>query len=468
MKLRKHIFFLLFLIGYSTAAQKVTVSEDINLRTDFMYDILGKVDNKILLYRDKGQNHMLQVFDDNLWEKEQIELQFEKKRIDAVGLVPGEKDFAFFYAYRKKGDQILSCRKFDADGALVDTATIAINNALLSFQKFFYAYSKNKRYVALFNFEKDNAMRVYLFDALKMQLMWSNIYAFDFQFVRRDFREMIISDFGSAFMIFEKDNFKLGKSNATIESYYLEEGNGDLIQQTFSLEDKYLVDYAIDFDNVNQRLVFAGLYGDRFRSRANGYFVLKGNAFEFTAFDQALFNELEKNNKRKVNSLEDYMMEDIILREDGGLILVAEMQREFSRKSNMLEGRRQSFDVRAYTDYYNEDMVIISLHPNGKEHWRKVLRKKQFSQDDGGYYSSFFVFKSPTELRFIFNDEIKQDNTVSEYIVNPLGENERNIVMNTEYQKLRLRFQEAIQISPSDFLVPSERNTKFNLVKVSF
>ena len=48
--------------------QKVTVSEDINLRTDYVYDILGKVDDKILLYRDKGFNHVLQVFDENLWE----------------------------------------------------------------------------------------------------------------------------------------------------------------------------------------------------------------------------------------------------------------------------------------------------------------------------------------------------------------------------------------------------------------
>jgi hypothetical protein len=111
---------------------------------------------------------------------------------------------------------------------------------------------------------------------------------------------------------------------------------------------------------------------------------------------------------------------------------------------------------------------VFSIHPNGKEHWKKILRKKQFSQDDGAYYSSFFVFKSPSELRFIFNDEIKMDNTVSEYILNPIGENERNIVMNTEYQKLKLRFQEAIQISTRDFLVPSERNSKFNLVKVSF
>ncbi len=468
----KHIQSILVYIfiacTFSLYGQKVTVSDDINLRSDFMYDILGKIDNKILLYRDKGFDHTLQVFDDNLWEKETIQLEFEKKRIDAVGIIPTKVDFNFFYSYRKKGDQILACRKFDSSGNLLDTATVAVNNALLNYQKYYFTFSENRRFISLFSFMRDNAMKVHLFDVEKMSLVWENIYSFDFAYVRRDFREIVVSDIGSMFIIFEKDNFKIGKPDSQIELHYLNPSTGGNVKQTISFGSKYIVDYAVKYDNVNEKLMLAGLYGDKFRSRADGYFVLKNGSFEFTAFDEALFEELEKNNKRRVTNLEDYVIADLILREDGGIILISEMQREFSRKSNVLEGRRQSFDIRAYTDYYNEDLVVFSIHPNGKEHWRKVLRKKQFSQDDGGYYSSFFVFKSPTELRFIFNDEIKQDNTVSEYIINPIGENERNIVMNTEYQKLKLRFLEAVQISTNDFLVPSERNSKFNLVMVSF
>ena len=37
-----------------------------------------------LIFLVAGFNHILQIFDDNLWEKESVELQFEKKRIDAV------------------------------------------------------------------------------------------------------------------------------------------------------------------------------------------------------------------------------------------------------------------------------------------------------------------------------------------------------------------------------------------------
>lgn len=448
--------------------QRVTVSEDINLRSDYIYDILGKVDDKILLYRDKGFNHVLQVFDDNLWEKESIELEFEKKRISALGLLGGDKDFSFFYTYRSKGDQVLACRKFDSGGSLLDTTTISISNALLDFQKYFFAFSTDHRYASLFTFERDNKMLVHMFDTKTMQVMWSKVYIFDFPFMRRDFREFLVADNGGAVVVFEREEFNIGNSSEFIEAYYLSSQAGDLFRQTLSAEEYAIVDYKMAYDNTNSKFVLAGLYGERNRTRADGYFMLINGQLQFTPFRQDLFRELEKNSKRKVNSLEDFVVADIIVREDGGVLLVAEMQRQFSRKSNMMEGRRQSFDMRAYVDYYNEDMVVFSIHPDGKPHWERVLRKKQFSQDDGGNFSSFFVFKSPRELRFIFNDEIKQDNTVSEYIINPIGENERNIVMNTEYQKLRLRFQEAVQISTRDFIVPSERNAKFNLVKVSF
>lgn len=469
MYMRRILFICsLALFFFYANGQSVTVSEDINLRSDYLYDILGKVDDKILLYRDKGYNHVLQIFDENLWQKESVELQFEKKRINVVGLLGNEDDFNFFYSYRKKGDQILSCRKFDGNGGLLDTATLHINSSLLDHHNYYFAYSKNRRYASIFSFQKDNAMKVIMFDTEKMEVTWENTYAFDFSYVRRDFREIRISNIGAGVLVFQRDEFSLGKPDESIEAFFMSAESGGISQLVIPFDDKYIIDYQLEYDNTNSKLVLAGLYGDKFRTRASGYFMMVDGRLKFQEFSSNLFEELEKNSKRKVSFLEDYVVADIIVREDGGILMVTEMERQFSRKSNMMEGRRQSFDIRAYVDYYNEDLVVFSIHPDGEPHWQRVLRKKQFSQDDGGYYSSFFVFKSPKELRFIFNDEIKQDNTVSEYILNPVGENERNIVMNTEYQKLKLRFREAIQISNQDFIVPSERNSKFNLVKVSF
>lgn len=460
--------FILLLGFISAFSQKVTISEDINLRTDVLYDIMGKIDGKILLYRDKGTDHVIQIYDDNLWEKGTVELNFEKNRIDPVGLVPGEKDFCFFYTYRNKGEQVLAARKFDAAGVLLDTATLNVNNALLQFQKYYYTHSNDKNFVTVFNFIRDNSIQVHLFDRSKMKLVWEKTYVFDFSFIRKDFRDIIVTDNGGCFIIFERENLRLGKPEIYLEAYYLNPYDGQITKQNFAFGEKYIIDYEMTYDNVNSSLIIAGLFGDRLRSRADGYFFLNNGLFAFSYFKPELLAELEKNSKRRIAYLEDYEVVNLTLREDGGIILLTEMQRQLSRRTNIADGRRQAFSLNAYVDYYNEDMVLLSIHPDGREHWHQVLRKKQFSQDDGALYSSFFVFRSPTELRVVFNDEIKQDNTVSEYMVNPIGEFQRNIVMNTEYQKLKLRFPDAIQISTREFIVPSERNSKFNLVKVTY
>ena len=52
--------------------------------------------------------------------------------------------------------------------------------------------------------------------------------------------------------------------------------------------------------------------------------------------------------------------------------------------------------------------------------------------------------------------------------MNPLGEYKRESVLSTEYQKLKLRFRDALQIGPSSLIVPSERNFALSLVKIDY
>ena len=140
------------------------------------------------------------------------------------------------------------------------------------------------------------------------------------------------------------------------------------------------------------------------------------------------------------------------------------MSKELSRRSTYT-GRGGGI---RYIDFFNEDIAIIALNSSGEEHWKTILHKKQFSQDDGAIYSSFFTFKTPSSLRIIYNDEVRNDNTVSEYLINPLGEIERKNVLNTQYQRLKLRFQDAIQLSSNAILVPSERGNKLVLVRINY
>jgi len=112
--------------------------------------------------------------------------------------------------------------------------------------------------------------------------------------------------------------------------------------------------------------------------------------------------------------------------------------------------------------------VIMALHPDGSEHWTEVLFKKQFSQDDGGIYASYYPFITPSRLRLIYNDEIKKENTVSEYVLNGIGEYKRESLFSTRYQNIKLRLMDALQISNNEILIPSQKNYNLSLVKISY
>ena len=96
------------------------------------------------------------------------------------------------------------------------------------------------------------------------------------------------------------------------------------------------------------------------------------------------------------------------------------------------------------------------------------MHKKQYSQDDDAAFSSYFLLKTPSALRVIFNDEAKYETTVSEYVLTGSGEADRNAVMSTESQKLRLRFRDAVQVAANELIVMSESRSKLKLVRVTY
>ncbi|MBT8230858.1 MAG: hypothetical protein KJO50_11405, partial [Bacteroidia bacterium] len=192
----------------------------------------------------------------------------------------------------------------------------------------------------------------------------------------------------------------------------------------------------------------------------------------FIDFDLELQNEIMHGKKKKSRIFDDLEIKDIINRNDGGFLIVSEIAREFSRRNPYNNSYSRStyngYSRRGWIDYYNDDILISNINSENVLEWTEVLYKKQFSQDDEAVFSSFYLMKTPSRMRFIYNDEIKSSNTVSEYIMDPIGNIARNSLLTTEYQNMKLRFQDAVQLSSNSILVPSEKNYNLNLVRITY
>ena len=69
------VFFSLSLKG-----QEVTISPDISIRNNVAYDIIGKVNDRIIFYKEKGTEREVLLYDENLVFQSERQVNLDEKR----------------------------------------------------------------------------------------------------------------------------------------------------------------------------------------------------------------------------------------------------------------------------------------------------------------------------------------------------------------------------------------------------
>ncbi len=468
----RSIFAILFLFpGLTSYCQSITISEELPLRNDFAYTILGWVGEDLLLFRDKGHEFFIQAFDEEMHLKWEREISLGPRKADIVGIVAYPDQFHLLFGMRDKGDYVLQHRTYDNTVTLIDTMTLDIVENIFITPRYLMAESEDKSKVILFR-EINNGINLCSYDLNSRKVLWKSELEFIGGNVHREFTSMEVSNLGDFYLVLEPDKFM--QKVQSLEVFSSVTGTGEIVHETLQLGDFQAYDFHPQYDNLHHNLVITGLYSDRNVARAQGFYFFRYRPLEIPKmhilpFDESLLAEVHGKDVGTTRGLTDFNVQKVALREDGGALLIAELNKEFSRRASLPVRRDNgSFARGGWVDYYYEDLILFAVLPDGSEHWKKVLHKRQYSQDDDAIYSSFFLFKTPARLRFLFNDEIKQENTVGGYEVTGTGYVERKTVFNTDYQKLKLRFKDGIQVAYNECIVPSERNNRLNLVRIKY
>ena len=476
MKSFLSLIILIFLLPVLLDAQTVTVSEEVSIRHDNAYDIIGKMGERFLLYREQTNKVEIQAFDLRMRESWNKELKFDNKRFDIIGMVPDRNNFSIIYQYKKKREEFLRIHKYDAAANLVDSATIKQYNTIFGEPSHQLIYSEDKKKVVIYSFKNQKEIKATSYDLRKKKVLWEAQFELDETQFFNDHIELIVNNKGIMYVITSKNNrknkidqheyivYRCGKENNSIEAFIL------------PMQGKLTYGILFEYDNRNQVLVGGGLYATKNRSRAEGYFSMFVPDYdfglyrlEFNTFDDQLISDLEEKNVKDFKGLENVRIQDIVLRKDGGALLMFERTKEYERRmASAGRGLVGADGLRYIVDYYYDHVFIVAVHPDGTKHWNQILHKKQYSQDDNAIFSSYFILKTPSQLRLLFNDDIKLESTVSEYVINSNGDYDRNSVMSTKNQEIKLRFRDAVQVGSNEIIVPSERRNRLKLVRVIF
>ncbi len=470
--LATYLIFMALSIGNS---QKVIVSKEMPLKSDVAYDLLGQVGNHILLYRNRGNHkHHVEVFDKEMAFVKDRKIQFEKKKVDVLGIVPRDSSFNMIYSFREKDEIIHRIRRYQGNMILQDSSELFRIPKSFKKKRFLIETSENKNYSVLFDFDEKDKMELYVIRNDSLDLIEKRVLEVRDLDLRDRFREIEVTNRGEILILLELKNSRFSK-NENHFGLYMMGSNAAYRYTRINNFGRVAGDIEINFDNINRRVCLVGLWHDKNRDAAKGYFYLNkpeitlSEVEEFTVslFTQELIAEANSKEIGKTVELKDFELNQVALRQDGGFLLFAESKRSYTRRSNY-QSSYGGRGLSGWMDHFFEDVIVIAVDPYEKEHWTRVLFKKQFSQDDEGIFSSYFLMKTPSRLKVVFNDEIKNNNTVSEYLLDPIGRFNRNSLLSTEYQNLKIRFADAVQVSGSEFIAPSEKNRKLSLVKIVY
>jgi len=463
------------LSSFIAVAQNMVVSEGLSIRNDYGYELIGRLRDRILLFRDKYDEFEVQAFDNQMqlsWTRDLEDL--EKRGVQILSVVGSKNDFSVIHKLRRRSRNVLRVHKYDPGANMIDSTTVkdygerVFNPPVLDIVR-----SEDRNCFVVFNTAERNKLEATCFRLDKMQVLWDKTVAVDDDFYEMgELQAMALSNNGDFFLIKEINNRRSKMEGHEFQVFRINEGPDSFTR--VPLGDFLTNDMRFVYDNQNRRLVAAGLFADKNRDRANGVFflsVIPGNdasqQLHYEPFDDKFLSVLRRKDVSDDKGLEDAEVKQLILRHDGGVVLVAERQREIQRGASAGRGFWRD-GMRMIVDYYYDDLFIIALNPDGTTHWKTALHKKQYSQDDEGTFSSFFLHRNADKLRFMFNDEIKYENTCSEYVISPAGDFDRNSLANTVGQNLRLRFRDALQISASECLIPSEFRNKLKIVLLRF
>ncbi len=475
----RKLYALFFLIFYGlpllTQAQSMVVSEGISIRNDYGYELIGRLRDRILVFRDKYEDFEVQAFDAQMrfsWSRELDDL--ERHGVQILSVIGGRNDFSIVYKLRRRGHFLLRVHKYDPGANLIDSMTIMdYGERVFTPPTLEVVQSEDRNYLVVYNTAERNKLESVCFRLDKMQLAWSKNIALEDNFYGTNDESMALSDAGDLYFISEKNN---RRAKLEDHAFHILRINAAADALRVTPAPDFLTNHMqFTFDNKNHQLVGAGLYSDKNKDRANGVFFLRATpddtgpaSLHTESFDDKFISIVRQKDVADDNrGISDTDIRNLILRRDGGVILITERNHEIQRGSAAGRGFWRD-GMRMVVDFYFDDLLIMALQPDGQTQWKTVLHKKQYSQDDDGTFSSFFLHQSPDKLRFLFNDEIKYENTCSEYVLSPLGEFDRNSLLSTANQGLRLRFRDAVQISASECLVPSEFRNKLKLVLLRF
>ena len=489
------VLFLLFFAGRTVYAQapKIVYSEpekEDSRRTNF--EIIGKMNGNFLVYKANRNDDAICIYDNDMKLKERVKLDFTPdQQLINVDFVAYPDFFYMIYEFQRKG--IVHCMATKMDGNVKRlTDPIELDTTQVGFA------ANNKIYTAINSDDKQHIMVFKINSKNRDNFVFTTLlYNKDLLLEHKDRMGIPMeerNDFFTDFLLTNDGELVFGKFLRLNNNEYITKlamvikypDSSHLSVTDVDLGGKILDEIKLKADNTNKRILLNAFYYKQKRGNIEGLYSLLWDKTENKKIREisSLFNdELRANAKGEDASartaFNDFFIKNIIVRKDGGYLIVSESEYNTSRG-----GPFNRWDYLGYgnpwmspMDYYNyspygywnspwnrwnngmntrynaENIMVLSYNKDGSIDWSTVIPKTQYD-DESDNMISFQLVNTGADIHFLFNMSEKRTIMLNDQSIAADGKITRNPTLKNLDKGYEFMTRSGKQVSAKQVVVP--------------
>lgn len=487
-----------------TFAQKIAYTQPDNNDTRNMnFDVIGKIGGNYLIYKNVRNAHAISVYDDRMDVIDKVDMKFLGDKTLNVDFI-AYPDFAWMiYQYQQRNTIYSSAVKIDRDGKLLSDPVV-LDTSVVSFfaDKKIYTTisSEDKKQIMVFKIQKKNdrfKFTTLLFDDA-LNLKHRSVIETDYQDKKFVFSDFLLSNSGN--LVFTAGNRSGSRDYIEQLELITKPPFSDTFETTaLNLNDRYIDEVKLKVDNRNSHYIVNSFYYLKKRGNTEGLYTAvinqDDNRTVSTVFAK-MADDLRANLRAKGSSktaLNDFFIRDVILKNDGGFLLMAE---DFYTESRYSPWNRWDymygsspfyspyyysyspyyspyyFGNRYYNSYndtrfYYNNILVLSLDSTGSYEWTRVVNKNQYD-DRSDNELSYSLMITGGKLHFLFNESTRRTQMLNERTIDGDGQITRNPPMHNLDRGYTFMPRFARQVSASEIIVPCNYRNYIAFAKIQF
>ena len=233
-----------------------------------------------------------------------------------------------------------------------------------------------------------------------------------------DLEKMLVDNEGNAYSLFKIFNEKRKEEKAGEANYYylmssFQQQGEQVKDYKITLPNLFITDMSFTVDDEGQ-IICSGFYSKEGTLHYQGTYyqridtgsgeVLKTSKKPFDAgfvMENLSGREARKNTRKarkgEEMGLSNFKMGDLVLREDGGCVLVAEQYEEIWITST--DSRYSSYMLYKYND-----IIVVNINPDGEIGWSKKFPKRQVARGNSLSFVSYSLAVVNDKIALMYND----------------------------------------------------------------